>query len=588
MKKIHKITAPILAFLLVFALLLPFSLITKADTGNAYEGKIVILHSNDVHGAIDGYPVMKEFADEIESGGGEVILVDAGDFSQGNSYASFDKGESVIELMNMVGYDVVTVGNHEFDYGSNRMMEIINELSAETVSINILIDDIQVFDSSAIIELNGMKIGFIGVETPEALTKSNPSKNPGLSIVQGDELYSKINTEAEKLKASGASLVICITHLGVDVGSVPNRSEDLWANVQNVDFIIDAHSHTEMTKGENGEPIQSTGTKFANIGIIEIDKDTSKITNNYLYKITDESPIDLEVKEKVDEIKDKVNKEYKTVIGKTEVDLNGEKAPGNRTEETNMGDLIADSMVWYLTKKNTGSIEEGVPVVALENGGGIRNWIHKGDITKQNVFDVLPFGNTLSVVYVSGSELLEALEASTYCTPKAVGAFPQISGMNIVVNTYEEYDAGETYPGSTYRKPNSIKRIVIKDVNGQSFDLEGRYAVITNDFAAAGGDTFYAFKAASKQFDTGFSQDVILSEFIAEELDGVVGEEYQNPKGRITIVNEKPEPAPDPDPKPNPNPNPLTGDSETGFLWIVLMITSITVLSAVGFSKKQQ
>ncbi len=587
MKRICKISAQIVALILALALLMPFSLITKADTGNEYEGKIVILHSNDVHGGIEGYPVIKELADEIESKGGEVILVDAGDFAQGNSYASFDEGESIIELMNMVGYDVVTVGNHEFDYGIERMKEIMNELAAKTVSINILVDDTPAFDSSAIIEVDGIKIGFIGAETPEALTKSNPAKNPGLSLIQGTELYSIINSEAESLKDNGASLVICITHLGVDAGSTPNRSEDLWANVENVDFIIDAHSHTEMTTGSNGEPIQSTGTKFANIGVIEIDKNTSKITDNYLYKITEESPSDLEVEEKVAELKNKVDEEYKTVIGKTDVDLNGEKAPGNRTEETNMGDLIADSMMWYLTEKNTGSIEEGVPVVSIENGGGVRNWIHKGDITKQNVFDVLPFGNTLTVVYVSGNELLEALEASTYCTPEAVGAFPQIAGMNITVNTYEEFDAGELYPGSTYNKPNSIKRVVINNVNGQPFNPEGRYAVLTNDFVAAGGDTYYAFKAASEQFDTGFALDEILSEYIAEELDGVVGEEYQNPKGRIQIVKEKEEPIPDPTPDPTPDPVPLTGDAENAILWLTLVIISISALAGAGIVRKK-
>ncbi len=581
MKRFYKISAQILAFILALALLMPFSVIVKAETGNEYEGKIVILHSNDVHGELKGYPVIKELANEIKSGGGEVILVDAGDFAQGSSYASFDKSESVIELMNMIGYDVVTVGNHEFDYGIDRMQEIMNALSAKSISINIMINDTQAFDSSVLIDVNGIKIGFIGVETPEALTKSNPAKNPGLSLVQGNELYSKINIEAESLKSRGASLVICITHLGVDAGSMPNRSEDLWANVENIDFIIDAHSHTVMTEGSNGEPIQSTGTKFANIGVIEIDKNSEKITKNYLYKLTDDSPVDLTVKEKVDEIKAKVEKEYKTVIGKTDVELNGEKAPGNRTEETNMGDLITDAMVWYLKEKNPGSIEDGVPMVAIENGGGIRNWIHKGDITKQNVFDVMPFGNTLTVVYVSGNELLEAMEASTYCTPEAVGAFPQISGMNIIIKTYEKFDAGELYPGSSYRKPNSIRRVEIASVNGQPFNPEGRYAVLTNDFVAAGGDTYYAFKEASEQFDTGFALDEILSAYIAEGLDGVVGEEYQNPKRRINIITEKPEPAPD------PKPIPLTGDDENVVIWLMAIIISAATISGVSVIRKK-
>lgn len=158
MKRINKISTFIGVLLLLMTLQMPFSLIVKADSVNDHEGKIVILHSNDVHGAIDGYPVMKGFADEIESEGGEVILVDAGDFAQGNSYAFFTEGKDIVDLMNLVGYDIVTVGNHEFDYGISRMQEIMAELSADTVSINILKDGTQLFNSSSLMEIDGIKL----------------------------------------------------------------------------------------------------------------------------------------------------------------------------------------------------------------------------------------------------------------------------------------------------------------------------------------------------------------------------------------------------------------------------------------------
>ena len=179
--------------------------------------------------------------------------------------------------------------------------------------------------------------------------------------------------------------------------------------------------------------------------------------------------------------------------------------------------------MWQILKDADSLSVPAENVVAVTNGGGIRAWIHKGDITKNNVFTVLPFGNTMTVVYVKGADLLEALEASTYCTPGAVGGFPQIAGMKITVDTTAQYDANaETYPNSTYHGPKSINRVTIDEVNGKPFDPNATYAVATNNFTAAGGDTYYAL-------------DTILMDYIKEELNGVIGEKYAGPDGRITI-----------------------------------------------------
>ena len=237
---------------------------------------------------------------------------------------------------------------------------------------------------------------------------------------------------------------------------------------------------------------------------------------------------------------DRVNAEYGEVFARSDVELNGDKDPGNRTEETNLGDLITDAMLWSLTEQNPGSITEVDPdnIISLTNGGGIRAWIHQGDISKKDINTVLPFGNTVAVVYVTGAELLEALEASTFSTPGAVGAFPQVAGIDFTIFTDKAYDANtDKYPGSTYYGPHSIQRVVINSINGKPFDLNAKYAVITNNFVAAGGDTYYAFAAASSQFDTGRPLDEVLMEYITEKLGGVVGEQYAEPQGRITIAN---------------------------------------------------
>ena len=150
--------------------------------------------------------------------------------------------------------------------------------------------------------------------------------------------------------------------------------------------------------------------------------------------------------------------------------------------------------------------------------------------------NVLPFGNTVYLVYVKGSVILEALEASTFCTPSTIGAFPQVAGMEMTIDTTKKYDAkSEAYPNSTYYGPASINRVTVDSVNGKPFDPEATYGVITNDFVAAGGDTYYAFGSAEDKFDTGFPLDEVLMDYINEVMGGVIDDRYAQPAGRIKI-----------------------------------------------------
>ena len=352
-----------------------------------------------------------------------------------------------------------------------------------------------------------------------------------------------VQAEADKLKAE-ADVIVVLAHLGVDAESKPNRSTDLWAGLKGVDFIIDGHSHTVMTAGEGGEPIQSTGTAFQNIGVIVIDNATKKIESNKLVEITADSAKDETVAAAAQAITDAINKEYGTVFAKNEVKLNGDKAYnkdtglyGNRDGETNLGNLITDSMVWTVKKSGGVTVDEK-HIVAVTNGGGIRAAINPGDITKKDVNTVLPFGNTIAVVYITGAELLEALEASTYCVPAStIGGFPQVAGISYTINSAKAYDANpETYPGSTYYGPKTINRVTINSINGEPFDAKATYAVITNNFCAGGGDTYYAFASATSKFDTGIPLDEALMDYITTELKGTIGQEYAAPKGNITHV----------------------------------------------------
>ena len=521
----------------LLALALVFTLAFSLFAGTAYKGKTVILHSNDVHGAIAGYSYISELKKDFEKEGATVVMVDAGDFSQGTTYVSTTKGLDAITMMNAAGYDLATLGNHEFDYGYAQLKENISKANFTVLCADVFDENgSPIYSSGAIVTVGDLKIGFFGLETPEAQTKANPALIKGLKFVSGEKLYKQTQAVIDTLKEKGAQLIIGITHLGVDGESEPNRSIDLYNNTVGIDFLIDGHSHTVMTEGEKGEPIQSTGTAFANIGVIIIDNESAKIESNYLQS-TEGLALDESVTATAQEIIDRVNGEYNVVFASSLVELNGDREPGNRTEETNLGDLITDAMMWTILKDDGSlSVDKG-HTVALTNGGGIRAWIHAGAITKKDVNTVLPFGNTIAVVYVKGYELLEALEASTYCTPISLGGFPQVAGLDFTIDTTKAYDkADSTYPGSTYYGPKSINRVTINSVNGEKFDENATYAVITNNFVAAGGDTYYAFASASSQFDTGIVLDEAVMSYITTVLNSTVGEEYKDPQGRIHVI----------------------------------------------------
>ncbi len=532
----RKFLSVLLAMAMVLSLTVTsFAADTAADAKAEMAGKTVILHTNDVHGAVEGYAYIAQLKADYEAKGAEVILVDAGDYSQGTTYVSTTKGADAVTMMNAAGYDVVTLGNHEFDYGYAQLKENMSKAKFKVVCADVFNEDgTPIFDANyTYTTKSGVKVGFFGMETPETQTKANPALIKGLTFATGDAFTKAAADQVAALK--DADVVICLAHLGIDAESAPYRSTDLYAAVKGIDFIIDGHSHTVMTKGEKGESIQSTGTAFANIGVIVIDNATKKIESNSLFEIKEDTAKDATVAAAAQTIVDRVDKEYGVVFAKSEVTLNGAKAPnGNRDSETNNGDLITDAMLWKVMQNKEGLTVDADHVVAITNGGGIRAAIKPGDVTKKDINTVLPFGNTVAVIYVTGAELLEALEASTYSLP--VGGFPQVAGINFTLSTAVAYDANaETYPASTYYGPKSINRVVINSINGKEFKADDTYAVVTNNFVAGGGDTYYAFAAASAQFDTGIPLDEAVMEYVTTELKGVIGEQYAAPQGRILM-----------------------------------------------------
>lgn len=542
----------LLTLLMALTMIMAFSFTSAAADSFAedYTGKTVILSTNDVHGAVEGYQYIAGLKAKLEKAGATVILVDAGDYSQGTTYVSESKGADAIALMNKAGYDYATLGNHEFDYGPDALDKNVAAMEFKLLCGDILTGDpgsaeikYQIAD---MFDKNGLKIGFIGLATPESQTKALPSNFTNAFFPDRAGIADIVNQAAAALKSEGASLIVVIGHLGVDAESEPYRSTDLYADVKdNVDLIIDGHSHSVMVNGEGGEPIMSTGTAFNNIGVTVIDNATGSIEDRFLYDLKDDDgnffedlASDAEVKAASDKIVADVDAAYAVKIAESKVDLVGAKSVdengvyGNRDGETNNGDLITDAMLWYVMKDAVDLGVDSDHVVVVTNGGGIRAAIGKGDVTKNDIKTVLPFGNTIASVTVTGEELLEALEASTYSLP--VGGFPQVAGIEYNIDPSAAFDEGDLYPASTYHRPNSIKRVAIKSINGKAFDPKAKYVVLTNNFCAEGGDTYYVFKNATDQFDTGISLDYAVMAFVQDHLDGVIGEEYAAPQGRIT------------------------------------------------------
>ena len=540
MRSRHKFLALALSLALLLSLAVPVCAAeTTTSTTKDLTGHIVILHTNDVHGGIAGYAKLAAAKESYTTSGAYTLLVDAGDYIQGDPTVSASQGKTAIELMNSTGYDAATVGNHEFDYGYANLKTISAQANFPILAANVQYNGATSFDSHTIFTAaNGKKIGVFGLETPETATKAHPAKIQGVTFVGGQDMMKLAQTEVDTLKAAGCDYVICLGHLGIDAESTGNRSIDVLNAVTGIDVFIDGHSHSTLDQikattngtGKVGNAyLTSTGTKLANVGVVDIAPDGTITTSNVpLDTLTAENADTAAV---IQRIQQQIDADYGAVFAQSEVQLNGEKAQV-RTGETNLGDLITDAMLWQ-----AGTLGEKVDA-AISNGGGIRASLSVGGLTKKDINTVLPFGNTLYLVKLTGAQLLEALEASTCSLPESIGAFPQVSGIEYTVNTGAKFSSTENYPGSTYGKPNAVNRVTIQSVGGAAFDPAETYTIVTNDFLGAGGDTYYTFKSSPVGYDTGVPLDEVLMDYITAQCKGTITKAaYGQTAGRIHMIS---------------------------------------------------
>lgn len=554
MKK--KFLSLVLSLAMVFAMTAPAMAVEDATPVAAsytvpadVKGKLVILHTNDTHGgdmaSADrvGTAGVAQLKKDFEAAGADVLLLSDGDAIQGTPLVNLDKGASAITFMNAAGYDAMAPGNHEFDYGKDNLLSLKDAADFPVLSANIIDKSTgkPLFEANSVFTTaSGLKVGVFGLDTPETASKANPKYVEGLTFLQGEDLYKCAQAQVDALKAEGVDVIVCLGHLGIDEGSAPNRSIDVVKNVTGIDLFIDGHSHSTNdaiataiggSNVLNGTLIVSTGTKLANVGVVTYSG--GKLDFGYVsagsYTGADQSVADL-----VSNRNTEVDAQLSQVFAKTEVNLNGERAPGVRTQETNLGDFAADAILWQAREYFGG---DDKVQAAFTNGGGIRASIPAGDISMKDMKTVFPFGNAVYTLDLKGSQILEMLEANTNVTPTALGGFPQVAGMTFTIDTSTTYQNGDKYGDTTFYAPaDPGSRIKDVTIAGEPLDLNKTYTLATNDFTAAGGDAYYVLTQAENGYNTTVSLEDALVNYTTDVLGGLVtAVQYGQTAGRITV-----------------------------------------------------
>lgn len=453
------------AFLLVLALALslwPQSVLAAAE--NAVT--LTIFHVNDRHGRTNADPYLAQLAKETA---GNVLILDAGDALHGQITANLSKGAAMVELMNEVGYSAMTTGNHEYSYGMDRLQELAKMMDFPLLAANVHTTDSQpLFQSCEVFEMNGVTVGVFGLATPETIASSDPRAMTGLVF---DDPVETAKAEVAELKAKGCDIIIALTHMGMDHLSDPAHRSDTLAGVAGIDVIIDGHSHTLLENGLTvGDTlIAQTGEYGQHIGVVEITLSGGTVSKTAKLipvpaegeetSLTADTAIIKKIKA-LDSANDAVTQ---VVVGHTPVFLQGEKA-ASRTGETNLADLITDSMCWA-----TGAD------MAFMTGGNIRASIDAGDITMGEVLTTLPYSNLLTTVELTGADIRKMLEHGVEMYPEAVGQYIHVSGLKFTFDP--EAEGGRR-----------VKTVTMSD--GSALSPEKVYTVATIDFLSSGGDGY--------------------------------------------------------------------------------------------------
>ena len=520
-------------------------------------GEIYILYTSDVHCGIDsgfGYAGLTQIREQLEKKGYTTILADNGDAIQGEVIGTLTKGEPIIELMNAVGYDVAIPGNHEFDYGVPRFLELTEKAEFPYISCNFNHNGELLFAPYLIKEVEGQKIAFVGVTTPTTLTTSMPTNFQDengefvygfLEDATGEALYTAVQKAVDDARAEGADKVFVLGHLGMKANESPWTYAEVIENTSGIDAFFDGHSHdldqVEM-KNKDGEEVTriACGTKLNGIGYSHITAE-GEIDETGIWTWANGTAlpellgVENAVADKVVEEEKELEEVTARVIAQSEADLTiydpeEKDASGNpirmvRRAETNLADFCTDAV-----RVQTGA------QIALFNGGGIRDDLKQGDVTYGDVLRVWPFVNSICVIEATGQQILDALEWGARFVPDENGGFLQASGL--------QYEIDVTVPNGCVEDEEGMmvgiegeRRVKNVLVDGAPIDPNKTYTVAGANFTILEhGDGHTAFDGVNVLVDNASVDHQMLIDYLTEALGGVIGEEYADPYGQGRIV----------------------------------------------------
>ncbi|MBO4704741.1 MAG: bifunctional metallophosphatase/5'-nucleotidase [Spirochaetaceae bacterium] len=522
---------------------------------------IVILYTNDIHCGIEdgfGFAGLAALKKDVQKVTPYVTLVDNGDAVQGTLIGTISKGSYIVDIMNEVGYDFATLGNHEFDYGMDVLDGLIAKANAKYLVCNIeftgknktFLDRTAPY---AIKSYGNVKVAFVGVTTPNSITSSTPAffQEDGEFVYDlsksatGKKLFYKVQNAVNAARGEGADYVILLSHTGVDEQDAPCNSVSIIANTVGIDAVLDGHSHSviqqQLVKNKYGEEVilTSTGTKFANIGKLTISKEGklySQLINPSLYDKKDAA-----ITKFIDGIKASYEAEVMKVVAKSDVALKITDSTGVRmvrNSETAIGNLCADA---YRAVAQSD--------IAMVNGGGIRANLPLGDITYADIINVHPFGNILCKVKTTGQQILDCLEFACRSTrnvykegQKAVGesgGFQHVSGLKFTIDTSVPSsvvtDEKGMFAGVTGAR--RVKDVLVeKDGKWVPIDPKATYTLASHNYMLKqGGDGFNMFEKDELLIDEGMIDNQVLMTYIVDILEGNLKDKYADIEGRITI-----------------------------------------------------
>ena len=535
-------------------------LLLLASAFAVYAEDIVILYTNDVHCAYQdnlGYSTVAALKDFYKTLTPNVLLVDSGDAIQGDVIGVVSQGEYIIDFMNDAGYDYASLGNHEFDYGLDRLAELADMADFVYVACNITYtgtesNKLGFLKPYAVHDFDDVKVGFVGVDAPETLASSTPAffKENGEFVYnfgQGENgavLYSRVQDAVDACRAEGADYVILLAHLGTDEENAPYRSVDVIRNTHGIDACLDAHSHSvipaKYIANDRGEliPLSSTGTKLQYIGILTITEEgllAMTIVNGELPKSAAFDEDAAEVTAAYEEV-------IHEVMAVSNVDLRISDENGVRmvrARETNLGDLVADAY-----RSATGAD------IAFVNGGGIRSNLDAGDLTYADMMACHPFGNSIIAIRATGQQILDALEWGSRAAQAEykdaegnpvgeIGQFVHVSGLRYTINTSVGSpaiaDANSMFFGMIEDAPYRVSDVEVeKDGEWVPLDTEAEYILAGHDYMLLKqGGGFTMFEGDELILDSGIPDYQVLVNLIVS-FDGDLSA-YAEPQGRITI-----------------------------------------------------